>query len=426
MTTATVIAPTLVRAPALALVVAGLVGVHLLDDNFVHPEPGTTAGDHLVSGLVPLAAVIMTAVVAVRARPGSRAIAAAIIAAAAVITGVEGWQSLQHGGASRDDYTGIIALAAGAILLVDTGVRLGRTRNRGRPRLRRYLRRGLIAVAGLLLALQVGYPMANAYLGIHLTSPARSAPDLGLAYEEVEIAVEGGAILRAWYIPSRSSAVLITYPERPEAQPHARFLAARGYGVLMVDGRGRGGSTGDPNAYGWGEYRDIAAVVGYLQSRSDVDPDRIGAIGYSVGGEVLLETAARTSGLQAVVAEGAGFRSIREYRHLGAARWFSYPLVSVATLSTAVFANQLPPPDLGALMSQTPPRPVLLIQAESGLGGEELNARYAAAAGTTAERWQVPGSTHIDGLRAQPEEYERRVVDFFDRALLGPGDVRRR
>ena len=274
-------------------------------------------------------------------------------------------------------------------------------------------------MAGLLLALQVGYPMANAYLGTHRSSPRPSEADLGLAYDEVEIAADGGAVLRAWYRPARNRAAVITYPERQGAQPYARFLAAHGYGVLMVDRRGHGGSTGDPNSYGWGEYRDIAAAVAFLRSRDDVDPDRIGGIGFSVGGEVLLETAARTSDLRAVVAEGAGFRSIREFRHLGAASWFSYPLVGVATLSTAVFANRPPPPDLLDLMRQTPPRPVLLIQAETGQGGEELNPRYAAAAGTTAELWQVPGSTHVGGLRATPEEYERRVIDFFDRALLG-------
>jgi hypothetical protein len=30
----------------------------------------------------------------------------------------------------------------------------------------------------------------------------------------------------------------------------------------------------------------------------------------------------------------------------------------------------------------------------------------------------VPGSRHTGGLRASPAEYERRVVGFFDDALL--------
>ena len=32
--------------------------------------------------------------------------------------------------------------------------------------------------------------------------------------------------------------------------------------------------------------------------------------------------------------------------------------------------------------------------------------------------WKVPGSDHTGGIDAAPLEYERRVVDFFDDALL--------
>ncbi|HEY5846910.1 MAG TPA: hypothetical protein VIT42_09000 [Microlunatus sp.] len=64
------------------------------------------------------------------------------------------------------------------------------------------------------------------------------------------------------------------------------------------------------------------------------------------------------------------------------------------------------------------PRPVLLIQAENAIGGEEINPLYQQAMGPTAEVWAVPGSSHTGGLDAQPAEYERRVIEFFDRALL--------
>jgi fermentation-respiration switch protein FrsA (DUF1100 family) len=45
---------------------------------------------------------------------------------------------------------------------------------------------------------------------------------------------------------------------------------------------------------------------------------------------------------------------------------------------------------------------------------------YAAASGPK-EIWEVPGSDHIGGVDAQPLEYERRVVGFFDRTLLNGG-----
>jgi hypothetical protein len=45
------------------------------------------------------------------------------------------------------------------------------------------------------------------------------------------------------------------------------------------------------------------------------------------------------------------------------------------------------------------------------------DAFYAAAAGPKSI-WKVPGSGHIGGIDAQPNEYERRVIAFFDGALL--------
>ena len=87
------------------------------------------------------------------------------------------------------------------------------------------------------------------------------------------------------------------------------MLARHGYGVLLFDRRGEGASDGDANIYGWGGDRDIKAAVDYLQTRPDVDPDRIGGIGLSVGGELMLEAAAETDELKAVVSEGAGARA---------------------------------------------------------------------------------------------------------------------
>ena len=345
------------------------------------------------SGLVPLAALYLAAAAAPRLGSGARAMVAMAVGLSGIIGGLEGGYAALHGGPSRDDYTGIAALIAGAALVVITGVQAWRSRRRDEPVRRRFLRRGLVAVIGLILLLQVAYPLAVAYLGTHRAAPPPPPADLGLPYEEIEILAADGVVLQAWYVPSRNRAAVITYPGRSGAQRYARFLARHGYGVLLVDRRGQGGSQGDPNSYGWGEHQDIAAAIALLGDRPDIDPERIGGIGFSVGGEVLLEAAARAPDLRAVVAEGAGFRSIREFRHIAASSSFIYPLVCFATLGTAVFSNRVPPPDLVDLIGQIGPRPVLLIHAKNGVGGEELNPVYQAAAGPTAEfvasAWQL-------------------------------------
>ena len=48
--------------------------------------------------------------------------------------------------------------------------------------------------------------------------------------------------------------------------------------------------------------------------------------------------------------------------------------------------------------------------------GEALNRDYAAAA-PNATLWEIPEAGHVGGLEARPDEYERRVVGFFNAAL---------
>jgi hypothetical protein len=60
----------------------------------------------------------------------------------------------------------------------------------------------------------------------------------------------------------------------------------------------------------------------------------------------------------------------------------------------------------------------LLIAAPNSPNGEDLNRGYYAAAGEPKTLWEIPESGHTGGIEARPREYERRVVSFFDEALL--------
>jgi predicted acyl esterase len=196
------------------------------------------------------------------------------------------------------------------------------------------------------------------------------------------------------------------------------MLVRHGYGVLLLDRRGEGQSEGDYNAFGWGGEADVAAATGFLRGRPDVDPDRIGGLGLSVGGELLLQAAAHSQALRAVVSEGAGVRSLAEHLHTPGVgrvqRWFSNWVVQTGAL--AVLSDDSPPEDLTELVASISPRALMLIEAERGAGGEELNDVYLEAAGEPKRLWRAKGG-HAGALAAQPAEYERRVVSFFDRAL---------
>ena len=53
-----------------------------------------------------------------------------------------------------------------------------------------------------------------------------------------------------------------------------------------------------------------------------------------------------------------------------------------------------------------------------GVDTEALNVEYFKAAGEPKTLWAIPESKHVGGLEARPAEYERRVIGFFDDALL--------
>ena len=216
-----------------------------------------------------------------------------------------------------------------------------------------------------------------------------------------------GLALHAWYVESRNGAAVLVYPASASRTPQARMLADHGYGVLMLEMRGYGTSEGDPNAFGWTATRDIDAAVTFLGNRSDVRDGRIGGIGFSVGGGQLLEAAAANSGLRAVVSDGAGERSLRETLLYGARGWLALPTAAVQTAAVAVLSGHAPPPALDDVIGKIAPRPILLVYAGHGAGGEELQPSYFAAAG----RRRRSGRSPRRRTRAATRRVPRRTND---------------
>jgi pimeloyl-ACP methyl ester carboxylesterase len=396
----------------------GAVGLHIVDDNYLQPAPGTSAGEHLASGLVPLAVLGLVAVLYPRLRPGARAYVSMTLGVLAVMVGVPGAYHLAKGVAAGDDFTGLLCVVAGVVLVGAGPVLLWRSRKPGPTRRRMILRRALLAVAAVAIAyatfwlvfLSIGFPYVYTHLGQTVTGP-----ELEPASEQVTFPTEDGLELAGTYVPSSNRAAVIVFPGATRVD-EATMIARHGYGVLLVEPRGQGSSEGD--VVRWAGDRDLRAAVSYLRGRPDVDDERIGAIGFSIGGEILIEAAAQGDGIAAVVSEGAGER-VGEVDASGVKRILLAAPMAVMTASMTVFQNHGPPPPIVDRIGLIAPRPVLLIYADPGQGGESVRQpKYFAAAGRPKEIWRVPGAGHTGGLEAQPEEYERRVIAFLDDALL--------
>jgi hypothetical protein len=401
-------------------VAIAVLALHVLDDNFVQPQPGTAAGDHLVSGLVPLVLLGLAAWAYPRLRGGRRGALALLVGPLGIAAGSEALYYTRQVGPSGDDFTGLLAIPAGMVLIGLGAVTLWRTRRTEGSLAWRYARRGLLGVAGLIVGVSVVMIVGFSYGTTHIGRAVVPPDHLFVAHENVTFRTSDGLELEGWYIPSRNGATVIAFPGRQGPQQKARMLARHGYGVLLFDRRGEGHSEGEPNAWGWGGDADIKAAIAYLRRRPEVDPDRIGGIGLSVGGEMMIETAAETDQLAAVVSDGAGARSTAEDMDeegpaLG--KWTLGLVQSVVkTATVAVTSNMSPPANLKDLAADID-RPLLLIAAPNAPTGEKLNRGYRAAAGESATLWEIPEADHMGGQTARPAEYERRVIGFFDSAL---------
>lgn len=288
----------------------------------------------------------------------------------------------------------------------------------------RYLRNLFLAAIAMLFV--AFYLIIPAYMANRAIHPERfpigslTPMDVALDYEEVTLTTIDGIRLSGWYIPAKNGAAVIAVHayngNRTGVIYHAKMLADHGYGVLLFDLRAHGESGGDVFAFGWDADKDISAALTYLQNRADVEPNRIGVLGLSIGAEVVLQAAANTDKIKAVVAEGSGYRMVEEWllapeapgKILAPGQWIFFKTGEI--LSGVPQAAPLP-----ELIAEIAPTPLLLISAGAD---NQINQIYYESAREPKTLWARAESGHIDGLFSHPEEYEERVTTFFDGALF--------
>jgi hypothetical protein len=102
---------------------------------------------------------------------------------------------------------------------------------------------------------------------------------------------------------------------------YAAALAERGFVTLAFDHRNFGDSEGTPRQHedSAGKLADLRDAVGYLGTRAEVDPDRIGVVGVCLGGAYAVRAAAFDPRVRAVAGVGGAYNSPARVRdRLGA------------------------------------------------------------------------------------------------------------
>ena len=398
----------------------GLAILHVLDDTFVGRQPGTSVGDELFSGAVVTGVLVGAILLYPRLRAGLRALLALTLGVLIATAGAMHVAHIVIDEPEGSDFTGVLALLGGLLLIGLSIAVAWRSRKRGAlPR--RIGRRALVAVGLLALGFFVLFPLGGA---IYVTRTPREPIDgtFSVRHEDVSFRTADGLTIRGWYAPSRNGAAIVfvhgSGGNRQGPRKQAALLAEHGYGVLLYDSRGRGESDGDPQGFDWTWQPDIDAAIEFLDSRPDVRGGRIGGVGLSAGAEALVEAAARRPDLRAVVAEGAGVRAYGDA--IDTKEWLGLPYTWMMFAGAQVLSAETDVRSVGDYVGKGEPNSVLLIAAGKGLGSEDkLNPIWADRAKGRVLLWELPESKHTGAIDLEPEEYERRVVGFFDRRLLG-------
>jgi len=226
--------------------------------------------------------------------------------------------------------------------------------------------------------------------------------------------------LKAWYCDSQNGLTILLVhgatDSREGVRKQAEFLVAEGYGVLAFDQRGHGESGGDTvNGFGWKSGLDLNAAVNYIRSQqSDV---KIGAWGFSMGGEALMSAASELK-LNAMIIDGATFRSTRDYVAIPSkANLFVSFTTRVMYASAQLFGQATPPTPMVESIKQADTTRFLFIAAGKMENEIEYNTYFKKQLPDRSELWIVPEVDHIKAYETYPVEYENRLKDFFETYL---------
>jgi len=405
------------RWPDRLVFAAGAVGwLHLLDAATFHAQPNAGPLEHTIHLLLAVAAGPLLGALCLALGWKGRATFAVLIGMPMLFTGIAihivGW--IKNGFGSGD-ITGV-AIAFAGLALIALGI----------GKFEAAIPRWRWRIASLPLVVPFAFfvllPGTMIVFVSHAPRYEITPQDLGADYESVEFQTSDGLTLRGWYIPSQNGAAVAVMHGSSGARIrpllHIRMLQANGYGVLAYDTRGHGESDGTTNALGWGAERDASAALAYMESRDDVEPGRVGLLGISMGAEIALEMASRDHSAAAIVADGAGVRSSRELSDVswGPSKIIQLPVVGAMTAGTSILNLTTPPSPLLQKVDDIQ-TPVFYIASGRVSEEAELNRKWYARTTAASEFWEVDAG-HTGGLKTFPDDYERRVIAWFDTHLL--------
>lgn len=152
------------------------------------------------------------------------------------------------------------------------------------------------------------------FMNSRLYYPSKQFFSVDIFYEDIFIPVEDNIKINAWYSAptTKDLTVLFCHGNGGNLSFYTEIiglLQQNGYGVMAIDYRGYGKSTGRPSEKGL--YKDLRAAVRYLEKTKDTPEEKIVLWGLSLGGAVVAQVASESPNFRGVVLLST-FTSIRD------------------------------------------------------------------------------------------------------------------
>jgi len=266
-----------------------------------------------------------------------------------------------------------------------------------------------------------------------------SPGNYGLPFTELLFPSRDGLTLHGWFIPAQGlsafslededwatgskGTVVFCHGRFGSKDPdlkYAPFFREAGYNSFLFDFRGHGRSEGDYTSFGFHERKDLLGAIGFLGEKGI---ESVGVIGFSLGGAVGITTAATCEEIRAVIADGA-FVELRSTLARGAQER-GLPLVLIRFLGPFILrvagrrvGGDLEESDPLRWVDKIAPQALFIIHGgqDPYVSTDDVRRLYDRA-GEPKELWIVPEAGHRQVDKLHPEEYQERVLTFFDRYL---------
>ncbi len=246
-----------------------------------------------------------------------------------------------------------------------------------------------------------------------------------LPAQAVSVVSADGTTLRGWFVPADSPKLILVqhgYKDRLQTMFNlTALLHRRGYQVMLMCVRGHDQSDGTLISFGQREMPDIEAWSAFAQRQPGVDAAKIGMFGVSMGGALAIQYTATHNDVRALVADSA-FSSLNDTIDTSVTFFTGLPAFPFAPMIRfwAEREGGIRAADIDATkwIGRIAPRPLLVMQGGADVVvSNESGQRLFAAAGEPKQFWFEERVGHGQFLKMMPDEFEKRVVGFFDEHL---------